>query len=351
MKILVRCDSSSLIGTGHVVRTLALAQKLKDEGHEVIFVSRELSGNVIDIIGERQFKVLRLPRPHTSILNPTLYESWLAVPYSQEIKEFEEIVRDERPSWIIVDHYGLPSDWESRWKTKGIRILAIDDILRDHECDILLDQNLHRNARKTYLSAGKVGKAFLGPHYAMLAASFTEKKEFFSPDVRKVMVFFGGVDATGETWKLLQSLHEFPDNLTYDVVLGKQNPYFKEITEFIAKNPSCRLHVQTMKMNELMCNADVFLGAGGATTWERCFVGLPSICVALAENQIEIAKNLHEKGIVEYLGESHHVNGKDYARSLISLSEDHERRRAYQQGSLELQVGSKFKEFLSEVKD
>ena len=113
-KILIRCDSSLRIGTGHVMRCLSLAQKLHMNGYSIVFACRILNGNIIRTIEERQFKVHLLPLAKD--IPPDECSSWREVSFAQEVKDFGNVLKKENPAWVIVDHYDLNIDWELQFQ-------------------------------------------------------------------------------------------------------------------------------------------------------------------------------------------------------------------------------------------
>jgi UDP-2,4-diacetamido-2,4,6-trideoxy-beta-L-altropyranose hydrolase len=346
MKILLRADSSLQIGTGHVSRCLTLAQHLKFAGLDVTFVCRELKGNIISLIEEKQFKVIKLPSPIKKILGD-IYEQQREVNLSQEIEEFVDICRKESPDWIIMDHYGLPIEWENSIKELGVKLFIIDDLLREHLCDALLDQNYRPNYNYYDLLIPKNAKRYLGPKYALLDPSFYKISIPFRTfkDVTKVLVFFGGTDSNGETLRLTKAVIDIT-NINFHIVIGKNNPALQELEKLCTQYSHLKLHVQITNMAELMKECDLFFGAGGTITWERCRLGLPGVCISVAENQIQIAKDLDQADVHWYLGESHLLKDNQYREALLEIIEDKVRLITFKENSLKLEVGVNLKNML-----
>ena len=87
MKVCIRADASAEIGTGHVMRCLTLAMELRSRGDEVIFVCRELPGNLCDFLEEKGFNVARLPAA-VSQFSPEgapLHARWLGVSCARDM--------------------------------------------------------------------------------------------------------------------------------------------------------------------------------------------------------------------------------------------------------------------------
>ena len=160
---------------------------------------------------------------------------------------------------------------------------------------MLLDQNYYADMQTRYVS--KVPshcQLLLGPRYALLREEFRTLREQINVrtgDVKKILVFFGGVDADNYTNLAIQALAELNVTQSVDIVIGAQHPNREQIKQAcIAHGFIC--HIQTTRMAELMAEADLAIGAGGSASWERCCLGLPALLLAIADNQIEIAKAL-----------------------------------------------------------
>jgi spore coat polysaccharide biosynthesis predicted glycosyltransferase SpsG len=183
------------------------------------------------------------------------------------------------------------------------RLLAIDDLGREHDCDWLLDQNFHPQPELRY--AGRVPQRcalLLGPRHALLRAEFGDARKTTMPrsgPVRKILVFLGGMDVDNVTGKVLEALNLAKcDLLQIDVVIGVSQPARAQIEAWCASRPGARCHVQATNMAQLFAAADLAVGAGGTTTWERCAVGLPTLALCLAENQRELLEQGGRHGFV-----------------------------------------------------
>lgn len=159
VQVIFRVDASVDMGTGHVIRCLTLAERLKRQGAKVRFVCRELDGNLCDLVETRGFEVHRLPRPVSGSQlddDAPKHAAWLGLPWQEDAQQFQEIISTlSTPDWIVVDHYALDSRWEGAFRSAGFNILVIDDLAdRDHECDVLLDQNLVADMSGRYRSEG-----------------------------------------------------------------------------------------------------------------------------------------------------------------------------------------------------
>jgi UDP-2,4-diacetamido-2,4,6-trideoxy-beta-L-altropyranose hydrolase len=288
--IAFRVDASNHIGTGHFMRCLTLADELKKQGVQIRFISRNLPTHLIDILTENGMEYLPLSIDDAKEAADELaHASWLGTSQAQDAQATVKALANHLWDWIVVDHYALDKRWESAVRGSCKKLMVIDDIAdRQHDCDVLLDQNYYADMQTRYIS--KVPphcQLLLGPRYALLREEFRtlrEKVKVRAGDVKKILVFFGGVDADNYTSLAMQALVELNSKQQVDVVIGAQHPNREQIWQAcIAYGFIC--HIQTTRMAELMADADLAIGGGGTATWERCCLGLPTISFCLAENQ------------------------------------------------------------------
>jgi UDP-2,4-diacetamido-2,4,6-trideoxy-beta-L-altropyranose hydrolase len=317
-RIAIRADASVDIGTGHVMRCLALAEALHAQGAEIVFICREQEGDLCGLIASRDFEVLRLPRLPTGE----------ALDWQLDAQQTARALAEKWPrtDWLIVDHYRLDERWEQSVRPVAARIMAIDDLAdRRHDCELLVDQNLSRDMDNRYTGlVPESARLLLGPKHALLRTEFIAARaagKRRDGALHRILVFFGGSDADNETAKALEGLRLFchPD-IAVDVVVGATNPHCDQIARLCSTLPNARLHRQVNNMAELMGAADLALGAGGITTWERCCLGLPTLVTILADNQIELTHATADHGAIVNLGAAEHLEAADYQHALETLT-------------------------------
>lgn len=320
--VAIRVDSSEQIGSGHLMRCLTLAEQLRKQSAEVHFICRDLVGSMHALVYDHDFRLHLLPRHEA---NPALtgYAAWLTVPQTVDAEETEAILHQLRPvERLVVDSYALDAAWEQKMRPLVREIFVIDDLAnRPHDCDVLLDQNFYREMRHRY--DGLVPpdcKLMLGPPHALLREEFYAARAHLRERdgrLRRILVFYGGSDATCETEKAIHALLQlYLPSVDVDVVVGGSNPHCMIIEEICAAHDLFHYHCQVSNMAELMANADLGLGAGGTTSWERCFLGLPTIVTAIAENQFEVCRDCAEAGLIHYLGKWDEVTAADLMRAV-----------------------------------
>ncbi|MCH8479279.1 MAG: UDP-2,4-diacetamido-2,4,6-trideoxy-beta-L-altropyranose hydrolase [Wenzhouxiangella sp.] len=307
-----RVDASNRIGTGHVMRCLTLAQAMRRRGAHCVFLHRQHDGHLCALIERAGFEVLTLPKPERDIApaHAEDYAAWLGLPAEEDARQCLHALAARRAAGRVVDLYAVDSRWESQMRAAVDQILVIDDLAnRGHDCDLLIDQNYFPDAIARYRPlVGESTPVLAGPRYALLARGYAEARAEMPElpsQVRRVLVYYGGVDASNETARALRVLgaaryHE----LQIDVVVGPNNPNRDEIERLAARHPAMTVHGPQNDLVDLMLAADLTLGAGGATTWERCALGLPSIVTSVAANQEPYNRLLQADGIITYLGDS-----------------------------------------------
>lgn len=313
MKVVIRADASIWIGSGHVVRCATLASMLVRLGAEVFFVSRFMPGDLHDWLRNRGFPVYSLEQsdgPGCTEPGKPPHYPWLGTSLSDELTEVSAVLdRIGQVDWLIVDHYALDREWESYFRPRVLNIMAIDDLAdRVHDCNILLDQNLYQGAADRYVDlVPEQSTQLLGPGYALLQreyAALRPQAEIRSGYIGKVIVYFGGFNEGGLTLLCTRLLLEkdSPD-LYVNVVLNKQHPDYETLEVLAGASNRCSLHSQVPSLAPLMLDSDLAIGASGATCWERCCLGLPSLVVPLSENQRPIARDLETCGYVKVIGD------------------------------------------------
>ena len=276
LRIAIRVDSSTQIGTGHFMRCLTLADELVQRGAQVRFISRHILSYLLDMLTKKGIEFMPLENEKgPSNIDELPHAHWLEVSQQQDAQATVKAISDQSWDWLIVDHYALDIRWELVLRNSVQKIFVIDDIAdRRHDCDMLLDQNFYKNMEIRYkgLISSQCTKLF-GPNYALLRREFIEtRKRLRKRDgkIKKIFVSFGGSDPTNETVKALEAIHLLgKTNIEVDVVIGTSSIHRETIATICDLMQEVKIHYQVSNMAELMANADLSIGAGGATTWER----------------------------------------------------------------------------------
>ncbi|MEO9298589.1 UDP-2,4-diacetamido-2,4,6-trideoxy-beta-L-altropyranose hydrolase [Devosia alba] len=331
MRVVFRADSSREIGSGHIVRDMTLAEVLRGGGAQVIFVCRAHDGALLELLAQRQFTVLALPLRLREARYDGPYGHWLGAPQQQDARDtIDALVASSLPhcDWMVVDHYGIDRTWETILEPVAERIMVIDDLAdRKHHCNLLLDQNLVAGFRDRY--RGLVARdtvQLLGPQYAVLHPQYAALRlaKMQHTRLKNVLAYFGASDPYNLTGMTIRSFAALPDReLTLSVVVGNINPYEAEILELAGNDSRIRVYPPLPSLAELLAQADICVGAGGATTWERLCLQVPSLVYALADNQVAVSEHLDQLGAIRFMGHARNASVTDLSDALLqALSRD-----------------------------
>ncbi len=307
MFVAFRADASPLIGSGHLTRCRSLASKLREDGHETLFLVRNPSKDL-----------------HKQLLsegNEVIVLSWSfsGASEAEDMLAVRNALSGRRPDWLVVDHYGLGKEWEEGIRRSALQTMVIDDIGRPHDCDLLLDQGWLGEGAEPYPDTNS--KKLLGPRFALLNplyASLRTKAQRRSAQIKKILVFFGGADGTGQTLRVLEAIDDPRlSSLHFEVIVGAQNTRREEIYLYSDRLRNVQLVEPLGSLAGLMFAADLFLGAGGSTTWERCCLGLPSIVCWTAENQRAQTLALAARQVQHQLGSADEQTPESWRKALL----------------------------------
>ncbi len=320
--VMFRVDASSVIGSGHVMRCLALATALGAAGAEVTFICRDLPGNYVEWLRAQGHQVSLLPAPSRPLPpGEDEYLYWLGVPMEIEISQCKTLLQAKQaPDWIVVDHYALDSRWETTVRPDDSFLMVIDDMAnRPHDCHLLLDQNYYPQPGQRYSTISEYTEFLLGPTYALLRPEFHAehlRAKCRTGEVQSLLVFLGGSDFGNVTSSILRTLLSLELNsLEIDIIVGKANPHLTEVA-WLCEKVGARMLTQVNDMATRMARADLSIGATGVATWERAAVGLPTLAVSIADNQRDIARYADQLGILRWLGDAEKVTEEGWSAAL-----------------------------------
>lgn len=326
MDIAFRADASPEIGTGHLMRCLTLADALAREGARSTFLCAPAAEPWRGQVESRGHRFVTLPLRADGARAEAEPPHGRWAPWGQSADAAAAGGALAAPvDWLVVDHYGLDARWERAMRTKAARILAIDDLAdRDHDCDVLLDHNPQGEAGSRY--DGRLperARRLIGPRYALLRPEFAAARaQRGAPDgrVRRIAVFMGGTDPVGATLLALEALSS-PDlrDLAVDVAIGRASPHLGAIEGAAAARGRAAVRVDTPNIAAMFAEADLAIGAGGVAALERCCVALPTVTMAIADNQAPGLEWLAGHGAVRHLGDFGALTVETLADALRAL--------------------------------
>ena len=316
-RLIIRADANAQIGTGHLMRCLALAQAWQDVGGEVIFVTACRNEGLLGRLREEGFEVHLLSSSHPD-------------PGDWEVTK--NVLAGHPDAWVVLDGYHFDETYQKRIKDAGNHLLVIDDMahLKHYYADIVLNQNLH--AEDLHYSCEPYTKPLLGTKYVLLRREFLARRDWkreIPKMARRGLVTLGGSDPGNYTLKVIQALQKVDiSGLEATVVIGASNPHADVLKKAMEQSRiPIRLIHNAKNMPELMAWADVAISGSGSTCWELAFMGVPIISLVLTENQRGVAKALSEAGVALNMGWFEQVTDSQVAKVLIDVLNSYDRRR------------------------
>jgi UDP-2,4-diacetamido-2,4,6-trideoxy-beta-L-altropyranose hydrolase len=316
VRVLIRADGTSAMGTGHVMRMIALADKIRGAGGEACLAAAALDEALERRAGSHGIEVVRGD----------------FVPGSGEDGRWVAKLAAEREiGWVAADGYAFGERFQEAARERGARLLLADDYGHSarYTAEIVLNQNLSADER-VYVNRAAQTRLLLGPRYALIRSEFLVRRPDPPPVAecaRRILVTMGGADPDNATEKILDALGRVTDpELLARVVIGPSNPN----AELLARgtdDPRIELVPARDAMVELMLWADLAVAGAGITTHELCFMGVPSMLVVLADNQLEVSRTLDHEGAGENLGWHYELDVADVAGRIAELCSSPERRR------------------------
>ncbi len=306
----MRCDASPEAGTGHVMRCMALAEELERLGFEPVFVISKGTVETVPALAAKKWRLIEAA----------------GAAESEQAKAIDRALPGHA-ALLVADHYNLGKEFELATCKFTDRIAVLEDkTSRAHECDLLINSNAGLTDliyRPRFVS--DACRILLGPKYAPLRAEFSELRDTAlerrkGEIVKRVLVSFGGSDPANGTGLALAALEQISPRPKIDVAIGSAATAIKDLQNRYGNIAA--FHVGTNKMAELMCAADLAIGGGGSTAWERAALGLPTILVTIADNQRDIAQALHGAGAAIDLGEVKSVSAERLRKTIEEVRDD-----------------------------
>ena len=316
--VLVRADASGLIGAGHVMRTLAIADELARRRFLVTFLSAEIPAEIRDALVARHHRVA-------------------SSPYDDQPAAWRQIL-GARSDWVIVDHYQIGADWERNARNLATEIAVIDDLGdRTHDASLLVDHSPDATVEKYRGLVPSSATLLLGPRYALLRREFLATRgsiDAVRPRVGTVVVSMGGSDAGSATGLAVRAALESLPGAEVHVVAGPANP-----GDLSSPDDRVTVHRSPPDMAALLRSADIVIGSAGTSALERACLGIPSIVLVVADNQLAVATGLGSSGVAENLGWAGRVTEEQLSEALRAIAEDPARRQAMRDAGMRLVDG------------
>jgi len=321
---LFRADASADVGTGHLVRCRTLAAELEHRGWTTTLASRDLPRELARSVRGSEMALIELDAASGLEAEHAVITKMVARPVTV----------------AVVDHYGIGAEWQRAAVGWAERMMAIDDLAdRFQAVDLLLNQNPGPGPARYRGLVPPAARILDGPTYALVRPEFAAMRlrAGHHGAVGRILVFLSGTDPHDVTRRAAEAATAI--GVPVDVVVGAAYPFLAALQAWAADEPLIELHVETRDMAALMARADISIGAPGSATWERCTLGLPTLLVTLADNQVAIARHLAEVGAALDLGWHSEVTTAELEDVLIALAADPARLRAMSEAAARITDG------------
>lgn len=347
MKIALRLDCATLIGSGHLRRVLALAEALRARGAETALVVRRLPGSPAMLRAAGGFAVHLLEAPAAGWAPPPgapAHAGWAGVDPERDAIDTADALGAFAPDWVVVDHYAFGAEWHDRVRARlGCRIAVIDDLAdRPLAPDLLIDHNYHPDHRAKYAGVLDAASPLLGgPRFALLGPRYADAPRYrFAEPVRSIGLFLGGADAPNHSPRALEAIEAAGFAGPVEIVTTGANPNLAGLRARAAARPDTLLSVDLPDLAAFFARHDLQIGAGGGALWERACIGAPTLCLICAENQRHSVPELEALGALvshDLLAPGGDLPG--LAARIATLLADPHRRRALREAGMRLVDG------------
>jgi len=315
--LFIRADASPKIGIGHVMRCLALAQAWQNAGGHAIFLM---------VMGAPTIEA-RLRKEAVDVIHLQ------AIPGSAEdAAQTADLVNRKGGDWVVADGYHFGAEYQQIIKDSGLSLLFIDDNghAEHYYADLVLNQNIH--ARDGfYANREPYTRLFLGTKFVLLRREFMDYldwKRKIPTIAQKILVSLGGGDFDNVTLKIIKALNKLNiDSKEVRIVVGMSNPHMESLKKASDLSPFNYTFCNSEKdIANLMAWADVAISGGGSTCWEIAFMGLPSLIIVLAKNQLQLAQKMDAERVALNMGWHKAVRSDQIVMALGTVMEDKEKR-------------------------
>jgi len=342
--LLIRADASAAIGTGHVMRCLALAQAWQDAGGSVVFTMAEATPAVRARLVAESCEVVSIP----------------VAEGAEDARLTVALARERGVQWVVVDGYQFGAEHQRDLKAAGFNVLFLDDYghASSYCADLVLNQNIGAK-EELYAEREPATRLLLGPRYSLLRREFSEWREWtreIRSEASRVLVTMGGSDPQNVTASVIEALCTTRiEGVEAIVVVGGSNPRFNALQEVanqanLQSGAEIAVRKDISNMPELMAWADVAVAAAGSTCWELCLLGLPSLLIDVAANQTALARELGRLGCAIHVGNVQGVSPAKIAAELEPVMRLSDQRRSLSQAARKLVDGFGAKRVISAMR-
>lgn len=287
--ILFRADASAEIGTGHVMRCLAIARALSAHGAQCVFISACESTHTL--VDASAFPCHILASNDSNI--------------EHELPAFAALLNKIRPDWVVVDQYSATDSYLSTLRAYA-PVAYLDDFAEQaYPVDLVINYNIFADASRYAKLYPEATRRLLGVDYAPLREEFLGAPRVFRERCENILLSTGGADSLHIGIRLLEAFLQAPRvrDLRAHILVGAFHADADAILQLAERSPSIVVHRQVTQMAELMCTCDLAVSAAGSTLYELCACGIPCVCYTFVDNQLMVAQGFSDAGLMQYGGD------------------------------------------------
>jgi UDP-2,4-diacetamido-2,4,6-trideoxy-beta-L-altropyranose hydrolase len=316
--VIIRADASPDIGAGHQMRCLALAQAIGKLGGRAVFAAAQTLPLVEQRVVGEGISFIHIKAAPGSVADAV---------------ETAAIANNFEAGWIVADGYCFDAEFQGRIKAAGLHLLIIDDVsgCRHYHGDVIVNQNVSAGSLD-YAAREPYTDLCLGTHYALLRHDFLQPPRTVRPcppHANKVLVTLGGGETSTAMETVVEALLQCAiADLRAVILLDAAHPALSTMQEKAEAFPGAIDFVtDSTRIAEHMRWAHMAVSAGGGTTWELAYFGVPMLLVVVAENQRPSTEELADRQAVVNLGHADELSVPITAKALESLCHDASRRQ------------------------
>ena len=303
-------SASSIIGSGHSIRCNAFADILDETGWTIRFiVGKETISTTSHITNSSEFIC-------------STYES---------ISELPNIISKlDIIDLLIIDDYSVNKEIENNCRKYANKIVVIEDIpYKFHDCDVLIDQTLGREAEEYDSLLPKNTLRLVGSKYALLRKDFLNfrykcwRKKKIAKKNKSILISYGSLDEHDLVCKTIDVINNGKLDIDINIIISSASKFIDKIKKYQTKNNNINLYIDIKNVPEIISNSDLAIGSAGLSSLERCCLGLPSLIIETSDNQKELSKSLNKSGCAHYVGKFPDINWTQISAILKNLLGDH----------------------------